>query len=311
MKAAQIDNYGDTSIIHVRETEKPTITDDQVLVSVTAASLNPFDTTVRAGYAQAMAPLHFPATLGLDFAGSIVEVGANITGFAIGERVYGTANAMFGASGAFAEFVAANASSVAIAPANITDAEAATLPTAGISALQAIIDNLHIQSGQKLFINGGAGGIGSVAIQIAKHLGAHVTVTASGENSDFVKQLGADEVIDYKTQKFTDIVHDYDAVLTNVGNSDVNEVLPAVKKGGVAVSLVGAFDEEKAKELGVTAIAQGTQVSTKSLGELRALVEDGVVKVTIDQTFPLDQIKEAFTARETESIKGKVVVTIR
>ncbi len=310
MKAAQIDNYGDVSVIQVREAEKPTITGDQVLVKVAAASLNPFDSAVRAGYAQTMAPLNFPATLGLDFAGTIVEVGADVTGFAVGDRVYGTANAMFGASGAFAEFAAANASSTALAPKNVDDAEAATLPTAGISALQAIVDNMHLQSGQKLFINGGSGGIGSVAIQIAKHLGAYVATTASNGNIDYVKSLGADEVVDYKTQKFTDLIHDYDAVLNNTAGDDINDALKVLKKGSIAVSLVGPFDEKKANELGVTAIAQGTKVATKSLDDLRALVEDGVVDVVIDKTFPIDEIQAAFTARETESIKGKVVITI-
>ncbi|MDB5176505.1 MAG: NADPH:quinone reductase Zn-dependent oxidoreductase [Candidatus Saccharibacteria bacterium] len=310
MKAAQIDNYGDVSAIEIREVEKPTITEEQVLIEVAAASLNPFDTSVRAGYAQSMAPLTFPATLGLDLTGTIVEVGANVTGFGVGEKVYGTANAMFGASGAFAEYTAANATSVAVAPKNISDTEIASLPTAGVSALQAVVDNIQLKSGQKIFINGGSGGVGSTAIQIAKHLGAYVAVAASADNRDFALSLGADEFIDYKTQNYKDVISDYDAVLNNVYGDNTIELLDVLKQGGVAVSMTGGFDDDKAASLGVKAINMGTMVTTSSLNELTKLVEDGIVTVAIDQTFTLDQIKEAFIARETESVKGKIAIKI-
>src|ERR1700757_1915372 len=219
MKAAQIDSYGDVSNIQVREVEKPTITDDQVLIKASAASLNPFDQAVLAGHAQSMAPLNFPATLGLDAAGVIEEVGGNVTGFAVGDRVYGTANAMFGASGAFAEHVAASGKSVGHSPENISDTEAASLPTAGISALQAI-NTLAVEQGQKAFIHGASGGVGSIAVQLAKSRGAYVAATASTENVDFVKSLGADEVIDYKTQDYKEIVKDYDALFNTVRSDD-------------------------------------------------------------------------------------------
>lgn len=310
MKAAQIDAYGDASTISIRDVEKPTITPDQVLVAVTAASINPFDLTVLSGGAQAMAPLNFPATLGLDIAGSIVEIGANVTGFAIGDRVYGTANAMFGASGAFAEYAAANATSVGHSPSNISDNEAASFPTAGISGLQAI-DTLGVENGNKVFIHGGAGGAGSVAIQIAKARGAYVAATASTTNSEFVKSLGVDEVIDYKTTKYTDIVKDYDAAFTTVRGENVNDILMTVKTGGKVISLVGPFDDTKATELGVSASAQGTQVNTKQLNELRELVESGKVKPTVDKTFTLDQIQDVYTTLKNESIKGKIIVTIK
>jgi NADPH:quinone reductase-like Zn-dependent oxidoreductase len=311
MKAAQIDNYGDVSAIVVREVEKPTINDDQVLVEVSASSLNPFDTTVRSGGAQGMAQLHFPATLGLDFVGTVTEIGANVSGFAIGDLVYGQSNALFGASGALAEFTAANATAVALAPKNIRLTEAASLPLTGVSALQAVIDGIQIKSGQKLFINGGSGGIGAVAIQIAKHAGAYVAVSASADSRDFVLSLGADEFIDYKTQNYKDIVSDYDGVLNNVYSDKTIELLDVLKKGGVAVSLTGGFDDEKAANLGVTAINQGTTVTTVALTTLRTLVENGTVTATIDQTFTLDQIREAFTAREIQPIKGKIAISIR
>jgi NADPH:quinone reductase-like Zn-dependent oxidoreductase len=309
MKAAQIDNYGDASAITVREVEKPTITDDQVLVEVSAASLNPFDSTVLAGHAQSMASLTFPATLGLDFAGTIAEIGNNVTGFAIGDRVYGTANTMFGASGTFAEYTAANAANVGHSPSNSTDAEAASFPTAAISALQAL-NSLNIQSGQKVFINGGSGGVGTTAIQIAKSRGAYVATTASADNTEFVKSLGANEVIDYKSVDYREVVKDYDALLNNARSDAIDDLLVTLKKGGAAVSLVGPFDTAKANELGVTTTAQMTRVSTESLDELRALIESGSVKATVDKTFTLDQIQDAYNTQSNESIKGKIVVTI-
>ncbi|HUO61895.1 MAG TPA: NADP-dependent oxidoreductase [Candidatus Bathyarchaeia archaeon] len=311
MKAAQIDNYGDASAIHVREVEKPMLIDGQVLVEVGAASLNPFDLAVLAGYAQSMAPLTFPATLGLDMAGKVAAVGDGVSSFEIGDRVYGTANAMLGASGAFAEFAAVNAANLGHAPENISDEEAASFPTAAVSALQAI-NSMNVESGQKVFIHGGAGGVGAIAIQIAKHRGAHVAATASAANSDFVKSLGADEVIDYKTQDFKEILHAYDAVLTTVrSDNNINEALDVLKQGGIAISLVGPFDAAKAKERGVTATAQMTRVSTASLDGLRALVEQGAVKPTVDRTVTLDQIQDAYMALATESIKGKIVISFR
>lgn len=309
MKAAQIDDYGEITAIEVREVEKPTAMEGQVLIEVAAASLNPFDLSVLAGYAQSMAPLQFPATLGIDVAGTVAEVGEGIEGYVAGDRVYGTANAMFGASGAFAEFATVNAASIAKSPAGISDSEAASLPTAAISALQAI-DTLNVQSGQKVFIHGGAGGVGIVAIQIAKARGAYVAVTASATNSDFVKSVGADEVIDYKTQDYKELVTDYDAVLNNVRSEDTSEVLGTLRRGGAAVSLVGPFDEERAKELGIDASAQMTRVSTDSLDELTKLIDNGVVKPTVDRTYSLDEIQDAYTALKDESIKGKIVITL-
>ncbi|USN96158.1 MAG: NADP-dependent oxidoreductase [Candidatus Nomurabacteria bacterium] len=310
MKAAQINDYGDSSSIQINEAEKPTVTDDKVLVEVGAAGLNPFDLAVLAGFAKSMAPLVFPATLGQDFAGTIVEVGANVSNFAIGDRVYGTANAMFGGSGAFAEFTLADVSNIAHTPDELSDVEAASLPTAGISALQAI-DTMNVQNGNNVFINGGSGGVGSIAIEIAKSRGAHVATTVSGVNIDYTKSLGADEVIDYKTVLYSDVIHDYDSLLNNVRSNDNDKLLRTLKKGGVAVSLVGPFDEDLAKKLGVATSAQMTHINNESLTKLAQLIDQGVVHATIDRTLSLNQIKDAYDALANESIRGKIVISIR
>lgn len=310
MKAAQIQDYGSRDAVEVTEINKPTINDDQVLVAVHASSLNPFDTMVREGYLKDAIPLQLPITLGGDIAGIISEIGENVSGFAVGDKVYGQANVVGGNSGALAEFAATKAAQVALAPSNIDLQQAASLPLVGVSALQALTEHIGLQSGQTIFIHGGAGGIGGIAIQIAKHLGATVATTATGEGLEAVKQLGADQVIDYKTGDFTTALHDADAIFDTVGHGDFAKSLSVVKKGGVAVSMAEAVDETKAAELAITAIRQSTHVTTEALNKLRELVEKGVVTPQIGKIFPLDQIQEAFEARESGMIKGKIVLAI-
>jgi alcohol dehydrogenase len=309
MKAAQISQFGDASVITVANIDKPSTTDDQILVKVAAASINPFDSAVRNGMIASLAD-NLPFTLGLDFAGTVAEIGANVAGFAVGDRVFGSANVLGGGSGAFAEYAAVNPTRIAKTPASISDQEAAALPTAGVSATQEIIDNLQVKPGQKVFINGGSGGVGSYAIQIAKALGAYVATTASTNNVEFVKSLGADEVIDYKITDFTTVISGYDAASNNVYSDKVNDILKVVKDGGKAVSIAGSFDEAAATAKNITAINQGTDVATKSLDELAGMVDDGDVKVIIAKQYPLDKIQDAYTDKENGSIQGKIVITI-
>jgi NADPH:quinone reductase-like Zn-dependent oxidoreductase len=216
MKAAQINEYGHADVIEVSDIAKPTLGEGQVLVEVHAASINPFDTIVREGHVAQMIK-SLPVTLGGDIAGVVTEVGSGVTEFAVGDKVYGQANAVAGNSGAFAEFAATAASQVGNMPANLSFVEAGAIPLTGESALQVITGHMKLAPGQKILIHGGAGGIGTVAIQIAKHLGAYVATTATGEGIQYVTDLGADEVIDYASQKFEDSVHDYDAVFDTVG----------------------------------------------------------------------------------------------
>lgn len=310
MKAAQINEYGGPEVIEVREIDRPIAGEGQVLVEVHASSINPFDKSLRSGAKKDSMPLDLPVTLGGDIAGVVVDGGQD-TGFAEGDRVYGQANVVAGNSGAFAEFAATKASQIAIAPKDISFNEIASLPLVGVSALQALTKHIDLQPDQKLFIHGGAGGIGSIAIQIAKHIGAYVAVTATGDDEAFVKELGADEVIDYKEKDFSQVLNDYDAVFDTVGKDDFNKSLDILKNGGVAVSMIGRADETKAEELGVTAMTQATKVRTEMLDKLRELVESGVVRPQVDKVFDLEDIVEAFKAKETSQIKGKVVIKIK
>lgn len=311
MKAAQINEYGDVSVLEVVEINKPTINDGQVLVEVHAASLNPFDTSVRAGYLQQSIPLQLPVTLGGDIAGKIVEIGADVTGFAIGDSVYGQASVVGGNSGSFAEFAATKASQIAKMPSGIDYVGAASLTLVGVSAQQVLTQHIDLRAGQKIFITGGAGGIGQIAIQIAKHLGAYVATTVSTNDVEAIKVLGADEAIDYKSQDFTELLRDYDAVFDTVGGEGFAATLNVLKRGGVAVSMVAQVDEEKVQELGLTVIRQSTKVTTEALGQLRELIESGVVKPNVGKVFSLQEIQEAFIARESGSVSGKIVLAIK
>jgi alcohol dehydrogenase len=311
MKAAQINEYGDASVVHIAETEKPAVDPGQVLVEVHAASVNPFDYKLRSGAMRDAIPLQFPVTLGGDIAGVVVEAGEGVSHVAVGDRVYGQANVVAGNSGAFAEYAATAGGQIAKAPSGIDLQQAASLPLVGVSAWQALVQHISLQPGQKIFIHGGAGGIGTLAIQIAKHLGAYVATTATDDGINAVETLGADEVIDYKSQDFSTVLHDFDGVFDTVGGDDFTKSLSVLKPGGVAVSMAGQADEAKASDLGVTALTQNTKVTTEALDALRGLVEAGAVKPQIGKVFPLDEIQAAFTALETHSVTGKVVIAIR
>lgn len=310
MKAAQISEYGDASIVHINQVERPAPQAGQVLVRVHAASLNPFDTTIRSGFMKDMIPLQFPVTLGGDIAGMVVEVGEGVQNFAQGDKVYGQANVVAGATGAFAEYAATAASQVAKAPQNLTLNETAALPLVGVSAWQALTKHLQLQSGQKIFIHGGAGGIGSLAIQLAKYMGAYVATTATGTGVDMVKKMGADKVIDYKSQDFAKELKGYDAVFDTVGRDDFVKSFAVLKKGGIAVTMIADIDEDQASKHGITAIRQNTQVTTEALDMLRDLVESRVITPQVGKVYPLHDIQQAFAARESGEISGKIVIQI-
>jgi NADPH:quinone reductase-like Zn-dependent oxidoreductase len=311
MKAVQINEYGDASTVQIVDIDQPRPTETQVLVEVHASSLNPFDTTIRAGYMKELITLDFPVTLGGDIAGVVTELGSQVSSLTVGDKVYGQANVVAGNSGAFAEFAATKAGQIARMPRNLDFQQAAAMPLVGVSALQALSQHINLQSGQKIFIHGGAGGIGTVAIQIAKNIGAYVATTATGEGIDYVKKLGADEVIDYKTQNFAAELSDIDAVFDTVGGDDFSKSFKVLKKGGVAVSMIAPTDEAKAAELGITAFTQSTQVTTAKLDELTGLIETDVVTPHIDKVFPLADIQQAFEAREKGTVRGKVVLSVQ
>jgi len=311
MKAAQISGYGDTSVIDINEVEVPVIRPGHVLVDVYAASINPFDIKLRSGAMKDSMPLTFPMTIGGDFAGIVLDVGEGVSHVKAGDKVYGQAYDLGTASGSFAEIALARAEHIALAPSNVTFEEAGALPLVGASAVQGMSEHIDLRAGQRIFITGGGGGIGSIAIQIAKHIGAYVATTATGGDIPFVKQWGADEIIDYKQQDPTDVLHDFDAVFDTVGGDTFNHSLEVLKQGGVAISMATPVEASRAEQLGIRAFMQLTDVSTALLGELRTLVEQDVVTVRIGKVFSLSQTREAFETREDGTFHGKAVVQVK
>ncbi|MBI4059353.1 NADP-dependent oxidoreductase [Candidatus Microgenomates bacterium] len=312
MKAVQYSQYGGVEVLEIRDNlPNPQLKKGQILVAVTAASLNPVDWKIRAGMLKNMVQLQFPVTIGGDFAGSVVGLDEGVDKFKVGDEVYGSALILAGGSGSLAEFASVGIANTALKPKTLDFAASAALPLVGTSTIQALEETIKLQSGQKILIHGGAGGIGHLAIQLAKVLGAYVATTASGDDLDFVKSLGADMVIDYKTQKFSEVIHDYDAVFDLVGGEVANQSFAILKKGGMLVSMLGQPDQNLARKHQVTAMGQVTGISVNRLNRLTELVDSGKIKPHIDKVFPLDQAKEALTYQEQNNPRGKVVIKIK
>jgi alcohol dehydrogenase len=314
MKSTQIKRYGVSEVVEINQST-PAPNDPsagKVLVDVKAAGVNPADWKIREGYFQQMMPLQFPSTLGMDFSGVIEKVGEGVPDFKQNDEVYGQAAVIRGGSGAFAEIALANADTIAHKPKILSHEKAAGLPLVGVSAWQALVDIIGLSKGQKILIHGGAGGIGSIAIQLAKHLGAYVATTVSTNDKQFVKEeLGADEVIDYKTQTFEDLLpHEYDAVFDTVGGETYTRSFKILKRGGIIVSMLEQPNQELMDRFGVKAISQFTQVNRERLTKLAQWVDQNNIRVNIDRTFPLDEAGKALDYQRDVHPRGKVVLQV-
>ncbi len=316
MRSAQMKGYGSSEVVEINQNAAAPNdpSDGKVLVKVKAAGVNPIDWKIREGYMQQMIPLQFPSTLGMDFSGTIEKVGAGVSGFNVGDEVYGQASVTRGGSGAFAEIALANADSIAHKPKSLNHQEAAGLPLVGVSAWQALVETIGLTDGQKkILIHGGAGGIGSIAIQLAKRLGAYVATTASTNDKQFVKELGADEVIDYKTQTFEDLLpHDYDAVFDTVGGETYKRSFEVLKRGSgmIIVSMLEQPNQQLMEQFGVKAIFQFTQVNRERLTKLAQWVDQNNIRVNVDRTFPLEEAGKALDYQKDVHPRGKVVLAI-
>lgn len=311
MRAAQINEYGGKDVVKiVDDAPKPQVGAGEVLVNVHTAGVNPFDWKVREGYLKDSAPMKLPATLGGDFAGTVAELGEGVAGFSVGDEVFGQANALSG-QGSYAEFTPVKASSLAIKPKTLDFETAAAVPLAGVSAYQALVEHAELKSDQKVLVHGGAGGIGSFAIQLAKHLGAYVASTVAAEDLEFVKELGADEVIDYNSQDFAQLLKEYDTVYDTVGGATFEKSHQVLKPGGVIVSMVAQPDNELMKKHQIHVISQFTRVTTEKLQKLAELVNSGSIKVQIDKVFPLDEAAEALAYIKDGKHRGKVILKVK
>lgn len=333
MKAFIVDRYKKNGAIRFGETPVPDLRDDDVLVQIHAAGLNPLDAKLRDGEFKLLLPYRPPFILGHEFAGTIIKTGPTARRFKLGDEVYARPRDL--RIGAFAEFIAVNEADVARKPNNLTMSEAASIPLVGLTAWQALVEVGEVSPGQRVFIQAGSGGVGTFAIQLAKHLGAVVATTASGKNVELVKSLGADVVIDYKHQDFEKLLSGYDLVLNSQDSETLDKSLRILKPGGRLISISGPPDPAFADRLGMNPLvklavrwlsrgarkrAQSLGVSYsflfmraegRQLGEIASLVESGATRPVIDKVFPFDQTTEALAYVESGRTRGKVVVNMR
>lgn len=311
MKAAQLQKYGSQSDVVINpNADQPEPMLGQVLVEVRAAAVNPFDWKLCEGVYKDYIPLEFPATLGGDVSGVVAAVGEGVDGFKVGDEVLGQANGV-GGQGSLAEFTVVSTEKIVSKPADIDFVTAAALPLAGISAYQALVDHMGLQSGQKILIHGGGGGIGSLAIQIAKDIGAYIATTAGPNDLEFVKGLGADEVIDYTSQDFAELIKDFDAAFDTVGGETNTKSYTVLKPGGSLVSMLVPPNEELVKQYQIKYTQQNSQATIERLRAVAAMVSTGKLKINVDKVFPLDQAGEALAYLKTGHPKGKVVVQVK
>jgi NADPH:quinone reductase-like Zn-dependent oxidoreductase len=304
MKAIRIHEYGDAGTLRLEEIPPISFGPDEILVRVRDAGVNPIDWKIRQGYLRHVMPTSFPLTIGQDFAGEVADRGSAVNQFAAGDRVFG-----FGA-GSYAEYVSAPVSTVAAIPASMDFATAAALPTAGSTALQIIRDFAGAKTGVTILIHGAAGGVGSYASQIAKHLGAQVIGTASGADIDYLRALGIDQIIDYKQERFEDKARAVDAVVDLVGGETLKRSYSVVKKGGVLATTVQPVDSSAAERAGIRAVQVIMKRNATDLAELARLVVIGAVKPRLDETLNLSQAKEAQQLSESGRAHGKLILKV-
>ncbi|MBK7358120.1 MAG: NADP-dependent oxidoreductase [Saprospiraceae bacterium] len=334
MKAFIVKNYGKEEKLHLTDLSEPAINENDVLVQVHSAAVNVIDLLIRNGDFKLFLPLKSPFQLGRDVAGVIVKLGSKVRNFKVGDEVYSSsANHHVGT---FAEFISIAENEIALKPKNLSMEEASSIPLVGLTAWQALVELANVQKGQKVFIQAGSGGVGTFAIQLAKHLGATVATTTSSANFNLVKRLGADIVIDYKTQDFETLLKEYDVVLhSNKDTKILEKSLRVLRPNGQLISLVGPptpeFAEQiglpgylkfitkllsfgikrKAKKLNVKFTFLFMKADGKQLSQISSLIELGKIKAVVDQVFPFEQTNNALSYVETGRSKGKVVVKIK
>ncbi len=303
MKSIRLHTYGPPSVLIYEDAPKPSPADDELLVHVKGAGVNPVDAAIREGkFAKGTLPL-IP---GSDVAGIVDEVGAKVTKFKKGDEVY--AYMALARGGGYAQFCIVKESEAALRPGKISFEQAAGIPLVALTAWQALIDTAKLDAGQTVLIHGGSGGVGSMAIQIAKSRGCKVFATASGKNQDLLRDLGADTAIDYETQKFEEIARDCDVVLDAVGGATRDRSWACLKKGGILVSIVGAPDPKAAADHGVRAAGILVKPNAPELGEIAQLVDQGKIKPASTQLLPLREAAQAQTQAATRHTRGKIVL---
>jgi len=332
MKAFILDRYGSADRVRAGDVPKPELREGDVLVEVRAAGLNMLDSKIRSGEFKRILPYRLPLILGHDVAGVVVRVGSRVRRFKAGDEVY--ARPADGRIGAFAEFIAIKEEDVAIKPKALSMEEAASIPLVGLTAWQALIERANLKRGQKVLIHAGSGGVGTFAIQLAKHVGATAATTTSTANVELVRGLGADIVIDYKKEDFAHVLRDYDVVLNSLDKVTLEKSLGILKPGGQLISISGPPDAAFARSIGASwvlrtimgVLSYGIRAKAKrrqakysflfmrangeQLAQITALIDEGIIRPVVDRVFPFASTKEAMAYVEAGRAKGKVVVSM-
>ena len=333
MKAFIVDRYGSADRVRSEDVPTPDMREGDALIQIHAAGVNPLDSKIRGGGFRLILPYRFPLILGNELAGVVVRVGSRVQRFKPGDEVYARPDK--GRIGTFAEFIAVREADVAMKPRGLTMEEAASIPLVGLTAWQVLIERAQLKKGQKVLIHAGSGGVGTFAIQLAKHVGAIVATTTSAANADLVRRLGADIVIDYKKDHFEKTLRDYDVVLNSLDAETLTKSLQVLKPGGKLISISGPPDPQFARQLGLGRLlelvmallsfrirrqAKRHQVdysflfmepSGDQLRQISSLIETGAVRPVLDRVFPFESTKEAMAYVETGRARGKVVVSLR
>lgn len=333
MKAFSISRYKKESSLELVDLPEPIVKDHEVLVEIHAASVNLLDSKIKSGEFKLILPYKMPLVLGHDVAGIIVKTGAKVKNFKMGDEIYSRPSDFH--IGTFAEFISIDEKDIALKPKNLSMEEAASIPLVGLTAWQALIEQSNVQKGQKVFIQAGSGGVGTFAIQLAKYLGATVATTASEKSFEVLKNLGADVLIDYKTQDFEDALIDYDVVLNSQDNKTLEKSFEVIKPGGKIVSISGPptpiFAEEhrlpwyvklatrflsskirkRAKKQNVNYSFLFMTANGKQLSEITHLIENGKIKPVIDKVFAFEKTNDALQYIESGRAKGKVVIKMK
>jgi NADPH:quinone reductase-like Zn-dependent oxidoreductase len=333
VKAFIVDRYGGPDVVRDGEMPDPEVRDYDVLVEIHAAGVNQLDTKIRAGEFKRILPYHLPVVLGNDLAGIVVRVGSKVQRFQSGDEVYARPDK--DRIGTFAELISVHEDDLALKPRSLTMEEAASVPLVALTAWQALVERANLRKGQQVLIQAGSGGVGIIAIQLARHLGATVGTTTSTENVDWVKRLGADTVIDYKRDDFETLVHDCDVVLDSLGGETLEKSLRVLKPGGKVIGIGGPPDPEFAREIGSPWILRQimrvlsyrtrrrakrlnvsysflfVKASGEQLREIGALIDARTIRPIVDRVFPFEKTKEAMAYVEQGRAKGKAVVAVR
>jgi len=333
MKAFILDGYAKAGALRFGEMPEPAVRDNDVLVQVHAASVNVLDSKIRNGEFKFLLPYRLPLILGNDVAGIVVRVGSGVRRFKVGDEVYARPDTL--RIGTFAELIAINEDAVAHKPKALSMEEAASIPLVALTAWQVLVERANLRKGQKVLIHAGSGGVGTIAIQLAKHLGAHVATTTSAANADWVKRLGADVVIDYGKDDFEKVLQGYDVVLNSLGADVLEKSLRVLKPGGKLISISGPPDPTFAKDIGASwflkqvvrllsyrirkkANRSGVsysflfmKASGDQLREIGSLIDAGAIRPVVDKVFPFASTNEAMAYVDKGRAKGKVIVSVR